>query len=68
MSEIVYGPQGCGKNQEAGEKISLHLGLQQVIFDWVPGDDLPCNALAFTCVLVKGALLFSRVMAEIKGL
>ncbi len=68
MSEIVYGPQGCGKNPEAGRKIAAHLGLSKVIFDWNPVDGLPSDTLAFTCIPIDGALNFFEVMAEINGL
>jgi hypothetical protein len=63
MSTIVYGPQGCGKNQEAGEKIAQHLGLSHVVRDWFPGMDVPEDSMIFSEFPTEGALDFFEVMA-----
>lgn len=65
MSIIVYGPQGSGKNQEAGEKIAKYFGLSHVDTDWYRGKDLPDDTIAFSDFPVEGALDFHEVMAEI---
>jgi shikimate kinase len=65
MSIIVYGPQGSGKSQEAGEKIAKYFGLSHVDTDWHKCKDLPEDTMAFTCFPVEGALDFHMVMAEI---
>lgn len=65
MSTIIYGPQGCGKTRNA-EALAKHLGLSNIVDDWMSGDELPEDTLALTGTEnVPGALEFSDVMSEI---
>ncbi|AKH39165.1 MULTISPECIES: hypothetical protein [Nitrosomonas] len=68
MSAIIYGPQGCGKTRNA-EKLAKHLGLSNIIDDWMPDQELPEGTLALTSVPgIKGALDFCEVFEEVFNL
>lgn len=47
---VIYSPPGCGKSQHKDELAAI-FGKNQIIDNWVPGDNLPENALALTNVL-----------------
>jgi len=67
MGIIVYGPQGSGKNQEAGEKIAKHFGLRFIELP-DPGEPLPDDAIVFADSPKEGALDFFKLMAEIDAI
>jgi hypothetical protein len=47
QSVIVFGPAGCGKTRHA-QQLKQHLGMQNVVDDWVYHDPLPPNTLVLT--------------------
>jgi len=66
MSIVIYGPQGCGKTRHANE-LALHFRKTQMIDDWIPGDDLPEDALVLTNAQdVDGAIAFAEIMESLK--
>ena len=40
-SILIYGPQGTGKSECAGEELCRHFDLPYLVHDWVPGDHWP---------------------------
>ncbi|SDW38248.1 hypothetical protein [Nitrosomonas communis] len=49
MSAIIYGPQGCGKTRNS-EKLAKHLGLSNILDEFIPGLELPEDTLVLTHV------------------
>lgn len=67
MSTIIYGPQGCGKTSNA-KALAQHLGLSNIIDDWMPDDELPEDTLALTnAENVSGALNFFEVRSAMES-
>ncbi|MFI8616515.1 hypothetical protein ACIGHN_13520 [Acidovorax sp. NPDC077693] len=40
-SILIYGSQGSGKSEEAGEELCRHFDLPYLLPDWVPGERWP---------------------------
>ena len=67
MSAIIYGPQGCGKTSNA-KALAQFFGLNNIIDDWMCGDELPEDTLALTNAEgVPGALDFFKVKAAMES-
>lgn len=67
MSEIIYGPQGCGKTSNV-KVLAQHFGLSNIKDNWMPGDELSEDTLALTNVEnVPGVLDFYEVQAAMAG-
>lgn len=61
-SIIVYGPPGCGKTTNK-DKLARHFNKTLIIDDWIPGDNIPDNALILTNTPgIAGALLFYNLI------
>lgn len=67
MSTIIYGPQGCGKTSKAKE-LAQFFGLNNIIDNWISGDELPEDTLALTnAENIPGALDFFKVKAAMES-
>lgn len=53
MSKIVYGPQACGKTRNA-KALAAYFGLRRIVDDWMPGDEVPPDALVLTGADMSG--------------
>lgn len=64
-SIIIYGPPGCGKTANK-DKLATHYGKSCVIDNWVPGNNIPDNALILTNVPgVADAIMFDEAIENV---
>nr|DAP68865.1 MAG TPA: AAA domain protein [Caudoviricetes sp.] len=61
---VIYSPQGGGKTRRSAELLA-HFGKQHIIEEWIPGMEIPADAIALTNVKVPGCLPFPRIKAQI---
>lgn len=66
MAVIIQGPQGCGKTTMA-KALMLMYGCTSILDEWMPGQQLPVEALVLTSWMgpIPGAILFHDAVSHL---